>query len=77
MNAQAESSLKHARLLAGEPRFLRVNVTTRPGSYTLDSPGEIEELASLGNREAEKPEILSQVRSRFLNGVLVAPWERF
>jgi len=77
MNVQAESSLKHARSLAGEPRFLRVNVITRPGSYTLDSPKEIEELAALGNREAEKPEVLSQVRSRFLNGVLVTPWEHF
>jgi len=77
MNAQAEVSQKHAKLLAGEPRFLRVNVTTSPGSFTLDSPAEIDELAALGNREAEKPEVLDQVRSRFLNGVLVAPWERF
>jgi uncharacterized protein len=77
MSAQAEASQKHAKLLAGEPRFLRVNVTTSPGSYTLDSPGEIEELAALGNREAEKTEILAQVRSRFLNGVFAAPWERF
>jgi len=73
MTAQAEVSQKHAKLLAGEPRFLRVNVTTSPGSYTLDSPREIEELAALGNREAEKPEVLGQVRSRFLNGVLPAP----
>lgn len=77
MNAQEESSLKHAQLLAGEPRFIRVNVMTPPGSYCLDSPDEIEELAGLGNREALKPEVLGQVRSRFLNGVLVAPWERF
>lgn len=77
MGAQAEVSQRHAKLLAGEPRFLRVNVITVPGSYTLDSPEEIEELAALGNREAEKPEVLGQVRSRFLNGVLVAPWERF
>jgi predicted acylesterase/phospholipase RssA len=77
MTAQSEVSQKHAKLLAGEPRFLRVNVTTSPGSYTLDSPREIEELAALGNREAEKPEVLGQVRSRFLNGVFAAPWERF
>jgi patatin-like phospholipase/acyl hydrolase len=77
MNAQSESSQKFAKLLAGEPRFLRVNVVTTPGSYTLDSSREIEELAALGNREAAKPEILGQVRSRFLNGVLVAPWEHF
>lgn len=77
MNAQAESSLKHARLLAGEPRFLRVDVITSPGSYSLDSPKEIEELAALGNREAQKPEVLAQIRSRFLNGVIVAPWQHF
>jgi uncharacterized protein len=77
MSAQAEVAQKHAKLLAGEPRFLRVNVITIPGSYTLDSPKEIEELAALGNREAEKPEVLAQVRSRFLNGVFAAPWEHF
>ncbi len=77
MSAQGEVSQKHAKLLAGEPRFLRVNVITSPGSYTLDSPAEIEELAALGNREAEKPETLAQVRSRFLNGVFAAPWEHF
>ncbi len=77
MSAQAEVAQKHAKLLAGEPRFLRVNVMTSPGSYTLDSPEEIEELAALGNREAAKPEVLSQVRSRFINGVFATPWERF
>ena len=74
MNVQVESGLKHARLLAGEPRFLRVNVVTPPGAYTLDSPKEIGELASLGNIEGAKPELLGQVGSRFLNGVRVAAW---
>lgn len=77
MNVQEEVAQKHAKLLVGEPRYLRVNVMTKPGSYRLDSPGEIEELAALGNREAERPEILAQVRSRFLNGVFASPWERF
>jgi patatin-like phospholipase/acyl hydrolase len=77
MNAQAESSQNFAKLLAGEPRFFRVNVMTSPGTYRLDSSREIEDLAALGNQEAAKPEILGQVRSRFLNGVLVAPWEKF
>jgi uncharacterized protein len=77
MSVQGESSLKSAELIAGKPRFLRVNVMTIPGSYRLDSPTEIEELASLGNRQADDPEILAQVRSRFLNGVNVNPWERF
>lgn len=75
MNAQAESSIRHARLLAGEPRFLRVNAMTRPGTYSLDSPNDIDELASLGNTEAAKPEILGQIRSRFLNGVAVESWQ--
>lgn len=74
MNAQAEIAIKHAQLLAGEPRFLRVNVVTVPGTYSLDGPKEIGELAQLGKLEAEKPEVLSQVYSRFLNGVSVTPW---
>jgi patatin-like phospholipase len=77
MYAQSESSQRHAKLLAGEPRFLRLNAMTSPGRYKLDSSDEIEELASLGNREAAAPEILGQVKSRFLNGVYVTPWERF
>jgi len=75
MSVQGESSLKSAELIAGKPRFLRVDTITVPGTYRLDSPTEIEELAALGNLEAGKPEILAQVRSRFLNGVSVAPWE--
>jgi len=77
MNVQQESSLKLARSLVGDPRFLRVNVTTSPGSYRLDSPKEIGELTDLGNRAALQTEVLSQVKSRFLNGVSVTPWERF
>jgi patatin-like phospholipase/SLOG-like protein len=77
MNVQQESSLKLARHLVGDPRFLRVNVVTVPGSYSLDGPKEIGELADLGNRVALQTEILGQVKSRFLNGVFVAPWESY
>ena len=77
MNVQQESSLKLAKQLVGEPRFLRVNFTAAPGAYSLDGPNEIGELADLGNRKALEPEILGQVKSRFLNGVTAAPWERF
>jgi len=77
MNVQQESSLKLARHLVGEPRFLRVNTTTVPGIYRLDSPREIGELADLGNRAALQVEILGQVKSRFLNGVRVTPWQRY
>src|SRR5439155_27033946 len=65
MNVQQESSLKLARHLVGEPRFLRVNVTTAPGTYCLDRPKEIGELADLGNRAALEIETLGQVKSRF------------
>ena len=75
MNVQQESSLKLAQHLVGNPRFLRVNVTTAPGSYSLDGLKEIGELADLGNRAAQQSEILGQVKSRFLNGVFAAPWE--
>jgi len=74
MNVQQESSLKFARQLVSDPRFLRVNVITPSGSYSLDGPGEIEELADLGASKASEPEIMVQVQSRFLNGVLVVRW---
>lgn len=77
MKVQTETSQSQARRLAGEPHFLRVNVMTPQGSYKLDSSDEIDELVSLGNKEAEKPEVLNQVKARFLNGVHVLPWEHF
>lgn len=75
MNVQQESSLKLARHLVSEARFLRLNWVTAPGSYCLDGPKEIAELADLGNRAAMQPEILGQLKSRFLNGMFAVPWE--
>jgi patatin-like phospholipase/acyl hydrolase len=77
MNAQLESSLKLTKRLVGEPRFLRVNTMTSNGLYKLDSPNEIDELIELGSREALEAETLSQVRSRFLNGITAMQWEIF
>jgi hypothetical protein len=77
MNVQQESSLTLARQLVTEPRFLRVNVTTAQGSYRLDGPKEIGELADLGYNVARQPEIISQIKSRFLNGISAAPWQRY
>lgn len=77
MNVQQESSLRLARHLVSDARFLRVNTVTAPGSYSLDGPREISELADLGNRAALAPDVLGQVKSRFLNGVSVAPWQKF
>ena len=77
MNVQQESSLKLARQLVGDPRFLRVNTVTVPGTYSLDGPKEIGELAELGQREAQNASVIAQVKSRFLNGVKSIPWESF
>jgi patatin-like phospholipase/acyl hydrolase len=77
MNAQQESSLKLAKQLVGSPRFLRVNEITPNGKYKLDSVKEINDLASLGERKALEPDILGQVKARFLNGVPVEQWESF
>jgi len=77
MNVQQESSLKLARQLISDAHFLRVNRVTAAGSYRLDGPNEIGELADLGNLEALRAEVLSQVKSRFLNGVGATPWESY
>jgi uncharacterized protein len=74
LNAQLDASVRHAQLLVGEPRFLRVNVTTTPGMYALDGAKEIEDLIALGNRRASQPDILNQVKSRFLNGIEAMDW---
>lgn len=74
MNAQQDASVRHAQLLVGEPRFLRVNVTTNPGMYALDGAKEIEDLIALGNRKAAQTDILNQVKSRFLNGIDAMDW---
>lgn len=75
MNAQIESSIQHAERLVGEPRFLRINSVTNPGLYSLDSSREIENLIALGNKKSSDPNILYQVKSRFLNGVECMPWK--
>lgn len=75
MNAQIESSVQHAERLVGEPRFLRINTVTSPGIYSLDGSREIENLITLGNKKASDPNILYQVKSRFLNGVKCIPWD--
>lgn len=52
-------------------------MTTAQGSYRLDGPKEIGELADLGHNAAQQPEIISQIKSRFLNGISAAPWRRY
>ena len=77
MNVQQESSLRLARHLVSDARFLRVNTVTAPGSYSLDGPKEIGELIDLGQMVALKPEVLGAVKSRFLNGVKAVPWDKY
>jgi hypothetical protein len=75
LNAQQDASVSHAELLVGRQRFLRVNAITRPGEYELDGVKQIEDLIALGNRRASNPEILDEVKSRFLTGVDVMAWK--
>lgn len=75
MSAQLDASVRHAQLLVGKPRFLRVNVTTTPGMYALDGVREIENLIALGNQTASQLDILNQVKSRFLNGIDAMDWK--
>lgn len=75
MNAQVDSAVRHAQQLVGEPRFLRINVMTPPGLYTLDNAEEVESLIAMGNRKASDPSILYQVKSRFLNGISAMNWK--
>jgi uncharacterized protein len=75
MNAQIDSVIRHAQQLVGEPRFLRINTTTSPGTYKLDKAQEIENLISLGNKSAADPSILYQVKSRFMNGISAMDWK--
>lgn len=75
MNAQLDAAVRHAQQLVGESRFLRMNVTTGPGEYALDTAREIEALIALGNHGASQPDILNQVKSRFLNGIDAMDWK--
>jgi len=65
--AQAEAALVQARLLL-DNRVLRINVTTKPGEYTLDdaSADKIDQLIGLGRGEAVKKANLDAVKARFL-----------
>lgn len=76
MNAQIDSSIVQAQRLVGDARFLRINATAAKNQYTLDDSRLVAELIALGDTTASDPSILSQVKSRFLNGVNVAAWDQ-
>ena len=67
--AQVEAAKAQASLLLGG-RMHRIDVTVKPGRFTLDDarPEKIDELVQLGRGEAVKRANLEVVRDRFLNG---------
>ena len=76
MNAQVGSSIEHAQRLIGDARFLRINATAEKGKYKLDDSTAVSNLIALGNKTASDFSTLSQVKSRFLNGISVADWKQ-
>ena len=76
MNAQIDSSIDHAQRLIGDARFLRINAKTAKGQYALDDSTTVANLAALGNTTALVPSTLSQVKSRFINGISAADWRQ-
>lgn len=75
MDAQVNSAVDHAENLVGKARFLRIDQTIKPGEFTLDDSRRISELANLGRQQARDYEIRSQIKSRFLNGVIAGDWK--
>jgi patatin-like phospholipase/acyl hydrolase len=64
LQAQYDGALAQAQLVTGQ-RTLRIDVTTRPGRFTLDDASRIEELSGLGASCAK--EHVAQVAERFLD----------
>lgn len=75
MNAQVSSSIEHAKNLVGQAGFLRLDSLVRTDDFSLDNSREIEALIALGHRTGSDPNTLSQIRSRFLNGIEVSNWK--
>ena len=77
MHAQGGGVESLVQNLAGKARFLRVDQTLVPGEVSLDDVTRISDLIDYGKTVAEQPEVLAQVRSRFLNGIHASAWARF
>ncbi len=65
--AQAEAAFQQAKLLLKD-RIFRIDVTTKPGEFSLDeaTPDKIAQLMNLGRGEAVKRETLEIVKTRFV-----------
>jgi predicted acylesterase/phospholipase RssA len=77
MHAQESACEEQAKQLVGVTNYLRVNHVVSPDTYHLDGVGDINELATAGQDKALEAETLTQVQSRFLNGVHVGKWQNF
>lgn len=74
MNAQVTSSIEHAKNLVGEAGFMRIDDVVEKNDFSLDNSREIEKLIALGYRTGSDPSTLSQISSRFMNGIEVNKW---
>jgi uncharacterized protein len=73
--AQAEAAFQQAKLLL-KGRIFRVDVTTKPGEFSLDeaTPDKIAQLMNLGRGEAVKRETLEVVKTRFVAAPKAPPF---
>jgi hypothetical protein len=76
MHAQAQGAAELALRLAGSVRLLRVDQTVLPGEVSLDNVDRIRDLKDYGENVATLPEVLREIRERFINGVPVEPWHK-
>ena len=77
MHAQAQGTIELSGTLAGRTRLLRVDQTMLPGEVSLDNIGRIPDLKDFGRTVAGHPDLIADVKARFLNGIKVEPWTRY
>jgi hypothetical protein len=77
MNGGAQGHQLLAETLLGIARHLRVDKTLLRGQVSLDNVRQVDALIDHGKHAARHPATIQQVRSRFLNGVAVTPWEKY
>jgi patatin-like phospholipase/acyl hydrolase len=77
MHAQQQATSELAGTLAGRARLLRVDQTLVPGEVSLDKVASISDLRDYGREAAGHPDIVAQIRARFVNGVPANRWDGF
>jgi hypothetical protein len=48
-----------------------------PGEVSLDNVSRIPDLKDYGRSVAKQPDMVADVRARFLNGIRVEPWTKY